>query len=83
MAASGMAVLPSLRIGSTLMGSQVIGVCEIKLLALIAACGTRGVYLGGGKDFLHGDSNLGANAVTLDDADGVVTLEEVSVYFMW
>ena len=29
MAASGIAVLPSLRIGSTLMGSQVMGVCFV------------------------------------------------------
>jgi hypothetical protein len=30
--------------------------------------------LGGGKDVLDGHGNLGANAITLDQADGVATL---------
>lgn len=75
MAASGMAVLPSLIMGSTLMGSQTMGVCRM------SACGSkpgerkRATDLGGGEDVLDSDSNLGANAITLDQADGVAPLQ--------
>ena len=31
--------------------------------------------LGGGEDVLDGDGNLGANAVALDQADGVAALQ--------
>lgn len=34
----------------------------------------RITYVGGGKDVLDGSGNLGADTVTLDDADGVVAL---------
>lgn len=34
--------------------------------------------LGGGEDVLDGAGDLGANAVALDQADGVVTLRTVS-----
>lgn len=33
--------------------------------------------LGGGEDVLDGDGNLGANAVTLDQADGVAALSTI------
>jgi hypothetical protein len=33
--------------------------------------------LGGGEDVLDGHGNLGANAITLDQADGVAALQAV------
>ena len=84
-AASGIAVLPSLRIGSTLMGSQAIGVCfggcqHFFLSSTQSAPDERKLVrqrtdLGGGEDVLDGNGNLGANAVALDQADGVATLQ--------
>ncbi len=83
-AASGIAVLPSLRIGSTLMGSQAMGVCfgvcqHFFVVDPVGADERKLVRertdLGGGEDVLDGDGNLGANAVALDQADGVPTLQ--------
>lgn len=34
----------------------------------------RETYLGGGEDVLDGNGNLGANAITFDQTDCVVTL---------
>lgn len=77
-AASGIAVLPSLMMGVTSTDSQVIGVCDW-LLVVVSQCITGGVgikvtNLGGSKDVLDGDGNLGADTITLDEADEVVAL---------
>lgn len=76
-----MAVLPSLMMGLTSMGSQAIGVyspllathCFFTFIPL-GMKQTSKSYLGGGEDVLDGLSNLGADTVTLDQADEVVSL---------
>lgn len=65
--------------GSTLIGSQVIGVYNE-----LAACepgGGMGIcrasgstHLGGGEDVLDGNGDLRANAITLNQAHGVFAL---------
>lgn len=82
MAASGMAVLPSLMMGVTSMGSQAIGV-YVSLLAIVGVVSLAGSfhpvasslsYLGSGEDVLDGLGNLGTDTVTLDQADKEVAL---------
>ena len=64
------------------MGSQLMGVCVVVSASYlcVVAWATPGerkfaTDLGGSEDVLDGDGNLGANAITLDQADGVATLE--------
>ena len=64
--------------GSTLIGSQVIGVyielaaCESGGMGVCRASGST--HLGGGEDVLDGNGDLRANAITLDQAHGVFAL---------
>lgn len=74
MAASGIAVLPSFIIGSTLMGSQVMGVCRRLVRGRSPGERKLTTNLGGGEDVLDGDSNLGTNPITLNQTDGVAAL---------
>lgn len=77
-----MAVLPSLMMGVTSMGSQAIGV-YVSLLAIVGTVSLAGSfhpvassvsYLGSGEDVLDGLGDLGTDTVTLDQADEEVAL---------
>lgn len=76
MASSGMAVLPSFRMGVTSIDSQVMGVLGRMLAGTRANLESllRETNLGGGEDVLDGDSNLGADTVTFNQADEIVAL---------
>jgi hypothetical protein len=77
MAASGMAVLPSLRMGVTSTDSQVMGAYTYLLARRKSRRdGTAKTNLGGGKDVLHGHGDLRANAITLNQTDEEVALIE-------
>lgn len=70
--------------GSTLMGSQVMGVYSCQQVVVRAYCRTGGsgpaeenTDLGGSEDVLDGDGDLGADAVSLNQADVEVSLDEI------
>lgn len=77
MAASGMAVLPSFKMGVTSTDSQLTGACErlsIRIPQLIYRWqGTR--YICGGEDILDGLRDLGTDTITLDQGDHVFSLK--------
>ena len=81
MAASGMAVLPSFKMGVTSTDSQLTGACErlsIRIPQLIYRWqGTR--YICGGEDILDGLRDLGTDTITLDQGDHVFSLKSRSI----
>lgn len=73
MASSGMAVLPSLRIGVTSTGSHLMGAYIVSASCVLGWESALG-YICGGKDILHRLGDFRTNAVTLNQSDGVFSL---------
>lgn len=81
MAASGMAVLPSFKMGVTSTDSHLTGACErfsIEISQLIFRRQGAG-YICGGEDVLDGLRDLGADTITLDQGDHVLSLKWRSI----
>lgn len=81
MASSGIAVLPSFRMGVTSTGSQAMGVCTA-LVSLQAQVQLEALptNLGRSKDVLDRLGDLRADTVALDQADEEVALWSSLVY---
>lgn len=77
MASSGIAVLPSFKMGVTSTGSQVIGAWFHKLLMCVDELQwnwKRTTNLGSSEDVLDSLRDFRSNTVTLNQTNGVVAL---------